>query len=120
MHAAFLDYVKQVLMPTPIPGDSVIMDNSVDRRLVAIVSGITNVSFGSNPEVQHGPRNVRSWGQSGLQIWAATCLLVAKTGCSSITRPATRLLPLDYGGRCTVRVLHEGHLPGMNIVHGTR
>ena len=47
MHAAFLDYVKQVLMPTPIPGDSVIKDNSVDRRLVAIVSGITNVSFGS-------------------------------------------------------------------------
>ena len=37
-HAAFLDYVKQVLMPTPIPGDSVIKDNSVDRRLVAIVS----------------------------------------------------------------------------------
>ena len=47
MHAAFLDYVKQVLMPTPIPGDSDIKDNSVDRRLVAIVSGITNVSFGS-------------------------------------------------------------------------
>ena len=42
MHAAFLDYVKQVLMPTPIPGDSVIKDNSVDRRLVAI--GIPPVS----------------------------------------------------------------------------
>jgi hypothetical protein len=50
MHAAFLDYVKQVLMPTPIPGDSVIKDNSVDRRLVAIVSGITNVSFGSTTD----------------------------------------------------------------------
>ena len=61
MHAAFLDYVKQVLMPTPIPGDSVIMDNSVDRRLVAIVSGITNVSFGSKPEVERGLRNVRCW-----------------------------------------------------------
>ncbi len=50
MHATFLDYVKQVLMPTPIPGDSVIKDNSVDRRLLAIVSGITNVSFGSTTD----------------------------------------------------------------------
>jgi hypothetical protein len=47
VHAAFLDYVKQVLMPTLIPGDSVIMDNPADRRLMTIVSDITNVSFGS-------------------------------------------------------------------------
>jgi class 3 adenylate cyclase len=38
VHAAFLDYVKQVLMPTPIPGDSVIKDNSVVRRLAAILA----------------------------------------------------------------------------------
>ncbi len=47
VHAAFLAYVEQVLMPSLIPGDSVIMDNPADRRLVTIVSGITDVSFGS-------------------------------------------------------------------------
>ncbi len=46
VHAAFLAYVKQVLMPILI-GDSVIMDNPAGRRLVTIVSGITDVSFGS-------------------------------------------------------------------------
>ena len=58
MHAAFLDYVKQVLMPTPIPGDSVIKDNSVVRRLVAILSGITNVSFGSQAVIPNSVQNV--------------------------------------------------------------
>ena len=47
MHPAFLAYVEQMLMPTLIPGDSVIMDNPADRRLMTIVSGITNISSGS-------------------------------------------------------------------------
>ncbi len=28
-------------------------------------ASVTNVAFGSKAEVQRGPRNVRSWGQSG-------------------------------------------------------
>ena len=47
MHAAFQAYVEQVLMPTLIPDDSVILDNPAYRRLVTIVSGISDVSFGS-------------------------------------------------------------------------
>ncbi len=58
VHAAFLAYVEQVLMPTLIPDDSVILDNPAYRRLVTIVSGITNVSFGSQPEVSDGHENV--------------------------------------------------------------
>jgi hypothetical protein len=38
VHVAFLANVEQVLMPTLIPGDSVIMENPADRRLVTIVS----------------------------------------------------------------------------------
>jgi hypothetical protein len=63
MHAAFLDYVKQVLMPILI-GDSVIMDNPAGRRLVTIVSGITDVSFGSIADI---PRHTRLSPLSGAK-----------------------------------------------------
>ena len=36
--------------------------------------------FGSTTEVQRGPWNVRSWGQSGLRFPATACLLVAISG----------------------------------------
>ncbi len=39
-------------------------------------------------EVQRGPRNVRFWGQSRRQFWAAPCLLVAKLGNSSVVSAA--------------------------------
>ena len=45
VHAVFQAYVEQALMPTLIPDDSVILDNPAYRRLVTIVSGITDVSF---------------------------------------------------------------------------
>ena len=51
VHVAFLANVEQVLMPTLIPGDSVIMEKPADRRLVTIVSGITDVSFESKSTV---------------------------------------------------------------------
>ena len=50
VHAAFQAYVEQVLMPTLTPDDSVILDNPAYRRLVTIVSGITDVSFGSGSD----------------------------------------------------------------------
>ncbi len=39
-----------------------------------------DVRCGSKPEVQRGPRNVGSWGQSGSRFRAAACLLVATSG----------------------------------------
>ncbi len=33
--------------------------------------------FGSKPEVQRGPRNVRCWGESGSRFWEAGGLLLA-------------------------------------------
>ncbi len=38
---------------------------------------------GSKAEVQRGPRNVRSWGQSGSRFRAAGCLLLARSGLSA-------------------------------------
>ncbi len=38
---------------------------------------------GSKAEVQHGPRNVRSWGKSRHHFRATGCLLVAKLGRSA-------------------------------------
>ena len=35
-----------------------------------------NVRVGSKAEVQRGPRNVRCWGQGGIQFRAAGCLLI--------------------------------------------
>ena len=45
------------------------------------------VEYAVLAKVQHGLRNVRSWGQSGLQYWAASCLLVANNGRLSFIRP---------------------------------
>ncbi len=84
MHAAFLAYVKQVLMPILI-GDSVIMDNPAGRRLVTIVSGITDVSFGSKPEVSDGHENVGFRGQSGSRFRATGCLFIAISGTQRVT-----------------------------------
>ncbi len=36
--------------------------------------------FGSQPEVQRGPRNVRCWGSSGSQFRVAGCPFLAKPG----------------------------------------
>ncbi len=41
---------------------------------------IANVAFGSKPEVQRGPRNVRCWGSSGSRFRATGCLLIATSG----------------------------------------
>ncbi len=71
---------------------------------------------GSKAEVQHRPRNVRSWGQSRRQFRAAPCLLVAISRLSALCKShrtlalrcrrvgavhciKSRLSPLLEGGR---------------------
>ena len=68
-----------------------------------------NDGFGSTTEVSDGQENVRCWGQSRRQFWAAPCLLVAKSGSRGSVKRHLTLAFCNAGiGSC---------LPGISLVN---